>query len=48
MSKSKSIKIEGVQFSLPFKMKKTRFVKMFGGHFGEKTNSVFEKLNKSK
>jgi len=48
MSKTKatSVIVSGVEFQLPFKMKKARFTKLYGGKFGEKIDEVFEALKK--
>jgi hypothetical protein len=37
--------INGVEFQLPFKMKKAVFMKAYSKRFGENTESIFEKLS---
>lgn len=41
----KTTKINGVEFQLPFKMKKAVFMKAFSKRFGENTESIFEQLS---
>lgn len=47
-NKSTSVVIEGVEFAQPFKMKKARFTKLYGGRYGDRADAVFEQLTKKK
>jgi len=48
MPKATSITIEGVEFRLPFKMKKDLFKKNYKGVFGERVEEHYETLKKAK
>lgn len=42
---TKTTTINGVEFRLPFKMKKAVFMKAYSARFGDKAESIFEQLS---